>query len=432
MVYRLFISLLVLFAPQVALAQNGFHSYEEDGLFGVCYNGEVCLPPRFENIAWLLSPLYDAVYPVYTSGVEYKHILIPRDNQLAIFFFKENGKWGIANVWEIITPAFCDSLSTFSDSYGYRNHAAKDQFSFIKFKKDGKWGICNIEGETLISPIYDTDSISVSDVYTKFSDAYVWNKKKKSYKSKTLIYNNTYFDGKIDGQSVTLDVTGAKISKLKTWIFEEKRDKEDKKNGSILSEQILSIQQKRIDAFKAHSLIVERREGYPYKIFLGERNGMRVDIHGDTTTINGMPSIITSFGFVSMPIAYSSLEDRLSRNPFDIYAKCGFLEKKDRDFAPKYKSWSNNSDVQEHRVDFYTELADAYKYILSEIDVREDNNAYNYVFYCYAKADGYIKSALKSIERIEYKAQRREELINSLNSFANSMTTTAKILQGNN
>ena len=319
--------LIVLFTSQMLSAQNGFSFYEEDGLWGVRFNGETCLLPRFEQLAWIDPHLKIDGYYTGEKGDSYKYIEIPSNSNVSIFFYKEKGKWGIANVWEIITPAFCDSLSAFEYKMFQKGDGCYDLF---KFKKDGKWGICNVEGDVIISPTYDTSDIVMRDVYKKRAwDSYVWNKKKESYKKYPLIFNNTYFSGKVNGNFVDMDILGTQVPRIKAWKSEEKRAKKDKKSGAVLSNQILSIQQKREDAYRAHSLIVDKHNGYPYKIYLGRRDGKLNDVQGDSAIINGYSSIVTDFGFISMPIAYSSLEDRLARNPFDVYTMCGYLEKED-------------------------------------------------------------------------------------------------------
>lgn len=424
--------LIVLFTSQMLSAQNGFSFYEEDGLWGVRYNGETCLLPKFDQLAWVHPHLKVANYYTGESGSGYRGVQIPSSSEVAIFFFKEKGKWGITSVWEIIAPAFCDSLLTFN----VKNIFQDINYSLFIFKKEGKWGVCDIEGNILVPPTYDTNDITMVDVYSKKEwDGVDQDLKKKSLKNMPLIYNNTYFDGKVKGEYVTMDILGMQVPRIKAyksklWKSEKKRAKTDKTNESVLSNRILSIQQKRDDAYRAHSLIVDKGNGYPYKIYFGRRNGKLVDVEGDSAVINGFPCVVTDFGFISMPIVYSSLEDRLVRNPFDVYAMCGYLEKEGWEFNQKYHD-SNSISIQKKRIDYYTELADAYNYILSQIDSKTDKLAYNYVFYRYADAKGDAKEAADRIKHIEYKAQRRDQLINNLNSFANSLATTANILQGN-
>ena len=111
----------------------------------------------------------------------------------------------------------------------------------------------------------------------------------------------------------------------------------------------------------------------------------------------------------------------------------GLLFKVDSDieFVKKNDLFSNNISIQKNIIDFYTELADAYNNILSQIDSKTDQLAHNYVFYLCGYARGRAKKAAEHIEYVEYKAQRREQLYNNLMSFANSLATTASILQGN-
>lgn len=423
--------LIVLFTSQMMLAQNGFSFYEEDGLWGVRYNGETCLLPRFEQLACIQYQLKTAMYYTGDRDIKYKYIEIPSNSSVSIFFYRENGKWGIANLWKIIAPAFCDSLSSF-DSHEYLHEGC---YNLLKFKNDGKWGICDIEGRVILSPTFDTDEITMLDVYKTYEFYEVNGVKKKSFKKYPLIFNNTYFDGMVNGEYVSIDLLGTQVPRAKErrsnkWESEKRRAKADKKNGLVLSNKILSIQHKRDESYRANSLFIDKDNGYPYKIYFGKENGIFVNVQGDSAIINGFPCIVTDFGFISMPIVYSSLEDRLARNPFDVYAMCGYLEKEDREFSKKY-SYSNDISVTKRKIDFYTELAEAYNYILSQIDFKTDKNAYNYVFYLNADARADFLKAGEHLDYLEYKAQRREQLLNNLNSFANSLATTANILQGN-
>lgn len=428
--------LIVLFASQMMSAQNGFSVYEDDGLYGIRFNGETCLLPRFSQIT-LLEPLFKGEgYKEYyeRNGKSYydyslKFIKIPNDVQQSIFFFKDNGKWGIANIWEIIAPSFCDSLTTFSTNK-----------NVYRFKSGSKWGVCNILGETVISPTFDSDSISIFDSYYKGCAI------SGEVREKYLVndYKNIYFRGKVNGKEQMFDILGTPISIQKKWLkwdsmteilglkmdTEKKRAKADKKKGFITTKQ-LQFQMNRLDSlYKVHSLIVDKNN-YPFKLYFGERGGKRIEAQGDSVIINGYPSLINSFGFISMPLNYCSTKDRLIRNPFDVYALCGYVSEEAGN-AP-YNN-SRSIPAQEKRIEYYSGLSYAYKEILSQIDKLTDNNAYNYVYYQYAKAEENIGQSFKQIGHIEYeekKAQRREALYNNLMSFANSLATTASILQGN-
>jgi len=61
---------------------DGYHFYQQDGRWGVLYNGEPCLLPRFEKVSNI------------DGGGR--------------FFYKENGKWGVcaADGKEIIPPRY--------------------------------------------------------------------------------------------------------------------------------------------------------------------------------------------------------------------------------------------------------------------------------------------------------------------------------------
>ena len=161
-----------------------------------------------------------------------KFIKIPNDVQQSIFFFKDNGKWGIANIWEIIAPSFCDSLTTFSTNK-----------NVYRFKSGSKWGVCNILGETVISPTFDSDSISIFDSYYKGCAI------SGEVREKYLVndYKNIYFRGKVNGKEQMFDILGTPISIQKKWLkwdsmteilglkmdTEKKRAKADKKRGLL-------------------------------------------------------------------------------------------------------------------------------------------------------------------------------------------------------
>ena len=164
---------------------------------------------------------------------------------------------------------------------------------------------------------------------------------------------------------------------------EMKRAKQDKKNGLKITQQIHSIQHKRDSIYKAHALIVDKKAGYPYKLYLGERDGKRIEAQGDSVVINGFPSIVTPFGFISMPLVFSSIEDRMKRNPFDPYAICSYLkEQAGTEPLDRY-----GIPAQQKRIDYFSGLSDVYHELLLQIDSVSDKNAYNYVYYQYAKVE---------------------------------------------
>mgnify|MGYP007102042579 CR=1 FL=1 len=112
-----------------------------------------------------------------------------------VFFYKENekDKWGVANLWRIITPAQYDSISfiTYSGGLGkYNNRITgiidktvspkiqesaisnslyhdfdytniENNFFYLKIFINGKCGIYLVDGTEVISPVYD-------DVFSNF------------------------------------------------------------------------------------------------------------------------------------------------------------------------------------------------------------------------------------------------------------------------
>lgn len=436
----LFFQLLFITNNSYSFAQNGFHYFEVNGLWGVSYNGETCLLPRFEEISGV--PELEKRFYRDIDESNYNKIFIPKDNYLkyyrvgngyvdkefydCTFFYRENSKYGISNIWEIITQPFCDEIRFLHKSDPEANKYGGEPliFGLFLYREGGKWGICDIEGNRLVKPIFDSYPYVFDSYGSLSSDMYIGPKKKSYYKKHPLIYNNTFFGGKEDGEFVTVDIMGNyyDIREPQTLV---KMSKKDIKEGNVLSDQILEIQKRRYDNLYAHTLIIEEKGQCPYKIYLGERDGKTVELKGDSVVLDGKPCIVTDFGFISMPLIYSSLEERLSRNPSDVYA---IAQKLENEYWSKYRKYSRNDiEDQVKLATLCKQQVDTYLNILQNYNI-QDKNTYNYIYFYFMESVERAQNAHYRELYLQKKEERLNSLLNGLSSLANSLAATANVL----
>ncbi|MBQ8452478.1 MAG: hypothetical protein IJ539_01720 [Prevotella sp.] len=299
--------LTVFFTSQMMYAQNGYSVYEEDGLWGIRFNGETCLLPRFESI----------------SNID----------EGGRFIYKEKGKWGIANVWRKVTEPFCDSLICLNTRNVrfpeiYSSTKSWDIFfqSYYLFSQMGKWGICLANGKEIFSPVYDEIYEKVLTTEDLGLDV-----------TKTMQRYNTFFIVKENGVCKLIDRYGSVLASdiiSYNYLF-------SKQGKKILNNLRKFIKKTEIgenaystwksDVYEATvPYILYRKhiseDSEERKIYFGFVNDSFVPMQGDTMTICGMKSIVNDYGFISTPLAYDSPYFRLQRNPMDIYALLSLVD----------------------------------------------------------------------------------------------------------
>ena len=345
------IHLLVLFAFPV-YTQNGYSFYRENYKWGVLYNGEPCLLPRYNEVGTI--------------------------NYTGLFTFKEDGKYGVANAWKVVAQPFCDSIVFQRTKYPYKciryrftyDNPSRQNVVTCKYLVNGKWGVCSVDGVEILPPIYDEiyDMLYGLD---EFDLVFVKEHKKVDKKHPDIWAKSWYYIVNKGGNICFVDLNGnayaSNLSEIDCMTDSEEK-KQIKKNffksvKSILKSEedyALKLDDKIQVAYKGleenviyknalrcirmvmYDLDIEyggdpmdyEKEKYsPRQIYWGYTNGMYNNIEGDTITVSGLKSIITDYGFISTPLVYDSPDFRLKRNPMDVYAYLVLLEQ-NRIIAP--------------------------------------------------------------------------------------------------
>ena len=442
-----FLFLAILFFSDKTFGKDGFHFYQLDGKWGVLYNGEPCLLPRFEEVSSI-------------------------DN-VGRFFYKENGKWGIANIWKKISEPFCDSLLCYHaehKAFFIGSPKAESAIDYnVKtlylFLKKGKWGVCAADGKEVIPPLYDriynkTFDWRYFDIPSK--DVYV---KKDKQIHRTWLADNLYFLVQEGNSSKLIDICGATIlqdingfdyflskpinKKLKKKVrdIEKKRNK-DRKNdleemisqgvsrycNKVTNENVLIRNYIRDDYghsdFKTDKYRIDEMKT-PRKIFFGVVNGELGLPKGDTLVIGGFKSIVNDYGFISTPLVYDSPYFRLQRNSLDVFAYLKLLDQERVDylyFGGPNKYYVEEEDIISGKVgkniSILRQKINSYKELLYMSEQIHDTEAYTTVDSIYnsmqerlAKFENGYKNTLDNMEF----AAKVDRIGNTISSFANSM-----------
>lgn len=314
-------TLIALFITAISYGKEGYSFYQQDGKWGVLFNGEPCL-----------LPCYDEVSDIDGGGR---------------FFYKENGKWGIANIWKKITDPFCDSLACFKNlnENFVTNTPLQEKYNITiyRFSLNGKWGLCTVDGIELLSPKYDNinnRSLNYKDIGISFKEVF-----KKS--TRTWLYWTRYFLVQDDNTAKLVDILGTEIlpdvisydyffSKKGHKKFEKTARKfelsrKKSKSSEMLKEKLMSIVEKTNSSILFRNYVRDEYASYevseqkmksPRKIWFGTQE----EIEGDTLIVYGLKSIVNDYGFISTPLVYDSPYFRLQRNPTDVYAYSKLLE----------------------------------------------------------------------------------------------------------
>ena len=310
----LFIIVILLYCITHSYSQSRYSTYKEGGKYGVLYNGETVLYPRF-----------DAIYDCGAS-----------------FIYKENNRAGLATIWKLVTEPFCDSLARMKRAFD-------DRYIAYKFLDKKKWGICTNTGRIIIPAKYDEINDTIFDSHQLLN--YKWSKKdcknvgtwtnymvvKDAQKYKiidlldsTIVESNRPFRG-LDEFPYRLEKDFLKIARKRN----EQRNHEseikivksmiadfydDKKSTQINYGRGYkpSSYEKPLESWEILGYIIEDFKE-PSTISLGKGKYLE-EANGDTIIVEGFKGIANSYGFVSIPIIYQSPYFRIQRNPFDIRA----------------------------------------------------------------------------------------------------------------
>lgn len=151
-----------------------FYEYQEDSLWGIKYQDDVCIWPQFEELKQATNNT---------------------------FFYKEHGLWGIMCPTKRITDPLFDECSMKVIKYNY--HYLQSPHLIIS-KKDKKYGVIGLSGTTYIETKYD--SIKIYGFGDFFKPKRL-KKKKWQWKYDTH-YDDIYFAVLSDEKWLLLDILG--------------------------------------------------------------------------------------------------------------------------------------------------------------------------------------------------------------------------------
>lgn len=418
-------------------AADGYSFYKDDGKVGILYNGEPCLLPIFDKASDIVAGL---------------------------FVFEKDGKWGISNVWKVVKDPFCDSIKGFSnnkvDEYSYSkemaNYQQEKNIVLYMFENNGKWGVCAANGDQIIAPKYDRifdKRFSCSDMGIMWKNVY--NKKN----GKSFVWNNKYFLVKEGNSYSMIDLAGTIVipditsfeyfnsqkgnkDLLKIAKKHELGRKFDKDATSVIKSIVKHIS----DATNENVLLFYQPTQYskdydpnkPREICFGCKNGILVPAEGEMQIVGGMKSIVNNYGFISTPLVYCSPEERIKRNPMDIYAYIHLVDAKPIQVR-HYVNYIDESDVNsgaaeqdlillQSKIKSFTELMEMTETIgdndgYQEAKKRKDDtqNSYNK----YKKNYDYAVSTMKFNAKVDRIANAATSIVNSLAAIAASTNTSS-------
>ncbi len=417
---------------------QGYGFYQENGKWGVTYNGEPCVLPRFDGVAGI-------------SGE-------------GIFSYKKNGRCGFANVWNIISEPFCDSIARFPDQYcettfnkGYESSIEYNSPVFYKFLDGGKWGVCTVDGCVLVPALYD-------EVYDKiFDNDDLDIKKKEWYKSYALLFDH-YFLVKKDGACKLLNICGETVvSDIVSFdqFIAVKKDKKYKKiyknavkdyakaidADQTARNRLRSQRSKARNATMENTLFMNYVMPYsdsdmtieqmqkPREVYFGYKNGKLEPMQGDTLIVSGLPSIVTDYGFISTPLVYDSPYFRLQRNPYDVYAYLTLMDQRKvhgRFWLDAESGYVSDEDVLDgtasYNIDLFQSNLEYYATLLEMAKETENKAAYDEVSNRIEKAKNALNAYENAVEQTQHSIERNARLDKIGNSFSSILNSMAAVV----
>lgn len=410
MIVRVCVAICLFCVQNRMIAQNGFEILEMDGKYGLSYNGEQCLQPRFS----------------FAKDVD----------PYSVFLYKEDGKWGVANVWKKITEPIYDSLVVMKTlTTGYFGN--DEQYRKFLFMEKGLWGICDTNGNILLPASYE----EINDVYIQTPESFTYF---YSFRDQRKVFKNNYFRVKVDGKAQLVDLLGNVINaedeflssldnikgQKKAAKFFLKEERKRLQSNSLLADSILRIMKSVKIVSLASNLYLKSSEDVesPSAVFMGKSaEGERYPLRGDTIKRDGCLLVTNDYGFDSTPIMYDSPYFRIQRNPNNVYAYADLLGRQHRygslNFMdiPKKKIYVSTDEVEngsaeeeieilEHFINEYKLLCELAESIGEEKAIQDMNDKLNQLkHYLYQYEEG-VRSTEKTIR-----------LTNTLSAIGNAL-----------
>ncbi|MBQ9093696.1 MAG: hypothetical protein IJY03_06870 [Prevotella sp.] len=366
-----------------------FYEYEENGLWGIKFQDEICLVPQF-----------DGLKPVTNF---YNHV----------FLYKENGLWGIMCPTKIITRPLFDECYIEKLSWGWQQY-------LILFKSKNKYGVAGITGIKYLEAKYD--SIKVF----QFRD---FHKKWKS--ERWEIKNNTdnrdiYFAVLSDGKWNLLDMLGNIVY---SDFQINMTDKSKIAFGKVLEKYEIGrnkadkfVKDKIRHAYKNESSYQTKLDNFFNKYFRYDTIGLDlgdVEKHVYETT------------FIDVPWLEDSQEAKLERDPTNVYALRNILYENMPPLRDKYQfdATLDEESLEEEINRCYQihSLNDDYIEIVRAKGYSEESTFYKDAEYIAKRAWDIIDANREGIPRVR-KEKKWARTMNTMNSIASALTNTVNTL----
>ena len=434
---------IIILNVSVSFGQ-GYGFYQEDGKWGVTYNGEPCVLPRFDNVSSI--------------------------NDGGLFCYEESGRWGFANVWKIISEPFCDSIAYFPEQYINVTYTeGREWFSiafqdpvFYKFLDGGKWGICAADGRVFAPAQYD-------EIYDKiFEEYYELCISDKDQKKSRVLSDGHFFLVKEEGVCKLVDFRGMivvpDVGPFDQFLSKKKGRKYKKYIKNHVKNFPKSVSAEQFDRFEeqndyASEVIIENtlfrnfitdysdatatiedmqkpREFHFGYESLGYKEGKFGITQGDSLIVSGLPSIVTDYGFISTPLVYDSPYFRLQRNPYDVFAYLTLMDQRKvrgRFWSDVESGYATEEDVMDGTASYNIALFQSnLKYYAELLEMAEetgDKIAYDVVSERIRRARDALNAYEMAVGETQHTMERNARLdmiSNSLSSVLNSMAAVVE------
>lgn len=171
----------IVSAGYIRISGNPFFSFEIDGKYGIMCKDRIALYPQYDE----LKSIYNAREKKWNHDVFL-------NNEICLFGYRINDKWGILDGYSRLTPPIYDDVLLLGDDF-------MDTYVFIFVKKGDKWCMLNQNGKEAFEPILD-------EVITTFSQYNDISKKSNSYGNSNV--KCFYVLGRIDNHLAVIALDG--------------------------------------------------------------------------------------------------------------------------------------------------------------------------------------------------------------------------------
>ncbi len=288
----------------IASSRLLFYPYKDadNGFWGIKKSEEIIMTPGFE----ILSGVY---------------------NSKGVFAYRENGKWGVVSIYDVMTPPNYDSVQIMVSDFSA---------FYAKFKSCNKWGVMTITGDTVLPPIY-MNIIS-------FPFRRKLNEKETHDLFLVKEHNEPYklvMAGNID------ILNGINLPDEKYFDFSKDILKKVRSNFKKLKKKSI----KDTELGNSFKLMYQLENKALKATHLCEN--INKNIPNTPISISGFKGTINELGVIDIPLLYGSSEDILQRDPYNIFAL-------DDTMSPPYKPYlSPFSDSNEYSEYCKQKLANA-------------------------------------------------------------------------